>query len=474
MFRSDFLKVAGLSLMMLFIFQAFGNPSKNQNQPNILIMIGDDVTYNDLPLYGGKNIKTPNIDNFAAQGLAFNKAYLTMAMCAPCRAELYTGMYPARNGVCWNHCGARREIRSIVQYLGDLNYRIGLAGKVHVSPRTVYPFEMVEGLERKCAIPSADYNNAGLQEFMQRDKDQPFCLVVGLVVPHAPWTEGDPSHFNPKELKLPPYLADTDETRQDFAKYLAEIEVLDQHVGLTLQALEKSGQAENTLVIFTSEQGSQFPSCKWTSWNTGVHTAFVVRWPGQVKAGKRVDAIIQYADVLPTLIEVAGGRINANNFDGSSFLPVLRGKSERHRKYAYFMHNNIPEGPPYPIRAVTDGQYHYIRNLSPEELYIEKHVMGKMKWHEYWPSWVFNSTHDEHTYMVTKRYMKRPAEQLYNMDNDPNNMTNLANDPEMAEIKIKLSRKLDSWMQQQSDPGATLDTWEIYNAAKKGNHFKRK
>ena len=189
-------------------------------------------------------------------------------------------------------------------------------------------------------------------------------------------------------LNCPSIIADTKETRKEFANYLAEIEVLDYQVGSILKVLKEEGMSENTIVIFTSEQGAQFPFSKWTNYEMGVHTGFIVRWPKKVKENTRTDALIQYVDVLPTLIDAIGGNTNYN-FDGSSFLSILRGQKDSHRKYAYFMHNNIPEGPAYPIRSVTDGEYHYIRNLNSENLYIEKHLMTRMPLNKYWPSWVF-------------------------------------------------------------------------------------
>lgn len=441
-------------------------------RPNILIMIADDATYNDLTLYGGQNVQTANIDRLAEQGLVFNRAYLPMAMCNPCRTALYTGLHPVRNGSCWNHSAARPGTKSIVHYLEDLSYRVGLSGKKHVLPAESFQFEFVPGIQPSCVHPDPEFGVDGVREFIGRNKDEPFCLVTGLTEPHSPWTLGDYTHFDQETLKLPPFLADTPETREDFARYLAEIEVLDQKIGEILGVLEESGQADNTLVIFTSEQGSQFPGCKWTNWNTGVHTGFIVRWPGHMTPG-RTDAIIQYEDVVPTLIQAAGGNPETMGFDGVSFLSVLQDGAKDHREYSYFVHNNIPEGPPYPIRSVTDGTHHYIRNLTPDAIYIEKHLMGQNKWHQYWPTWVVDSTFNEHTRMLVNRYMHRPAEQLYHMDDDPFEMTNLADDPAHAEAKARLSTELDQWMKEQGDPGAEIDTEEQWQAAKDGRHFER-
>jgi N-sulfoglucosamine sulfohydrolase len=437
------------------------------DRPNFLIVIGDDATCSDLPLYGGRNVRTPRIDRLASQGMMFTHAYVGMSMCLPCRTEMYTGLYPMRSGACWNHSAARPGTKSIVHYLGELGYRVGIAGKVHVVPRDSFPFEMVDGFERDCVAPTADHECSGIRRFMARDPDQPFCLVVGLVVPHVVWTVGDPSHFDPAKLKLPPHFADTPQTREDFAKYLAEIEVLDQQVGDVLRTLDETGQAERTLVLFTSEQGAQFPGCKWTNWEQGLHTGLMVRWPGRVQPGSRTDALVQYADVLPTLLEAAGCDPAPMNLDGSSFLPVLLGKATEHRRYVYAMHNNIPEGPAYPIRSVRDRHHRYIRNLSPEATYIEKHVMAVAEHNPYWSTWVFATWSDPHAYAMVHRYMHRPAEELYRTSDDPFEMQNLAGDPQCAEVKARLAAELDRWMEQQGDPGAALDTQEAWTARRR-------
>ena len=438
--------------------------------------MADDCTHNDLPIYGGQNAATPNIDRLASDGLVFNRAYLASAMCQPCRAELYTGLYPMRNGCAWNHSASRPDVTSMPHHLKPLGYRVGLAGKVHVKPAKVFPFEKVGGFDPNCVRnPTKPHDMQHIRRFM--GGDDPFCLVVALVEPHVPWVMGDESKYDPKKLKLPPNIADTPRTREDFSRYLAEITYMDRQVGEILEVLEQSGQADNTIVLFTSEQGSQFPGCKWTNWDTGLHTALIARWPGKVARGQRTDALVQYADVLPTLVDAAGGKPSRDAFDGTSFLSVLLGRKSTHRKFVYGMHNNIPEGPAYPIRTISDGQFRYIRNLSPDEIYIEKHLMGwsgegKLN-NPYWATWIREAWTNPHTYDMVKRYMYRPAEQLYNTAKDPYEMINLIDDddPEISAVKARLSAELDRWMRAQGDPGAPQDTHEAIEAARRGKHM---
>lgn len=442
------------------------------DKPNVLIIMADDCTFNDLPLYGGENARTPNIDALASQGMTFNKAYLASAMCQPCRAELFSGRYPMNNGCAWNHSASRPQIESLPQMMGRDGYSVGIAGKIHVKPESAFPFRKVGGFDPSCVRdPTQAHDLSGIQRFIAGD--EPFCLVVALVEPHVPWVMGDASQYPPKSIKLPPTVADTPVTREAFSRYLAEISYMDGQVGEILETLEKSGKADDTIVLFTSEQGSQFPGNKWTNWNTGVHTALVARWPGKIDAGVRTDALVQYCDVVPTLLDLCEGETVAE-LDGISFAKVLTEGADGSRQYVYGMHNNLPEGPAYPIRSITDGEFHLIRNLSPEEIYIEKHLMGrrgdgKLN-NPYWATWTWNSQQDPATYNLVKRYMSRPAEEFYHTEKDPFELNNLAKDTSLTNRKAKLNEQLTLWMNEQGDPGVAQDTMESLSAARKGEH----
>ncbi|MEM9588477.1 MAG: sulfatase/phosphatase domain-containing protein, partial [Planctomycetota bacterium] len=252
---------------------------------------------------------------------------------------------------------------------------------------------------------------------------------------------------------------------------------MDDQVGQILETLSETRKQKQTLVLFTSEQGSQFPGCKWTNWNTGVHTALVARWPGLIEAGRRTDALVQYCDVVPTLLDVAGAADDQADLDGVSFRKVLHGADRSDRPYVYGMHNNVPEGPPYPIRSITDGRHHYITNLTPDQLFIEKHLMG---WkgngalnNPYWGTWVFGSQSSPPTYELIKRYMQRPAEQLYDVASDPYEMTDLSAEPSLQAKKQQLADQLAKWMEAEGDPGISQDTLKALEASRKGQHLYR-
>ncbi|MCW0484247.1 sulfatase family protein [Gaoshiqia sediminis] len=429
--------------------------AQQSKKPNVLFFIADDLARNELGCYGGENVKTPHIDRFAKEGVRFNRMFSSTTMCAPTRASIYTGLYPVHNGVYKNHGDTKPEVKSIVHYFQEMGYRVGLTGKTHFRPRSVYNFEMIEGFEPNCVKRTADYTFNGISGFMKRDDKQPFCLVVCSTLPHAPWTVGDPAQFEPEKLKLPPHFVDNAETREALCKYLAEVAALDQQFGDVLETLEKTGKEKETLVIFSGEQGPQFPGGKWTSWDYGQKSAFIIKSPEGYLNGKTTEAVVQYEDVLPTLIDYAGGKI-PKEMEGESFLPVLKGKKSGHRKWAYGVHNNVPEGTPYPIRSIRNDSYKLIVNLTPEASYFEKHLMNPNK-EGYWDTWVRDAKSNDVAKKWVDRYVTRPEIELYDTEKDPWELTNLASDQKMKPIIDRMKKELFNWMKQQGDTGKALD-----------------
>lgn len=437
-----------------------GKPAgASAERPNVLVIMADDLASNELSCYGGRNLVTRNIDRLAAEGLRFTRMYASEAICVPTRASLFTGLYPVRHGSYQNHKPvSRNNLKSIAHYLPAGGYRVGLAGKNHsTKPREVFPFEMVPGFEPNCVSPKDDYTLDGIRDFMSAGS-QPFCLFVMSINPHRPWTQGDPGEFNPDSIRLPRNLADTRKTREEFCKFLAEVRRLDNQVGDVLKTLEETGKAENTLVLFLGEQGPQFPGGKWTCWEPGTHSSMIARLPGVIRPNTVTGAIVQYEDILPTLLKLAEAPA-VKDIDGRSFLPVLSGKSATHRTYAYGIHNNIPEGNPYPIRSIQDTRYKLILNLMPDSAYYIKYSMNPAMTGNLWASWQQQAAQDTSARFLVNRVVHRPPVELYDLEADPWEMNNLALHPSPQQEKIiqQLRKQLERWMQQQGDPGAALD-----------------
>ncbi len=442
-------KVHTLSTVAFAIFLAASlGQAEVAKTPNILIVIADDLNKDSVGVYGNKDVKTPNIDRLASQGMRFNLAYTSTAMCAPTRQQMYTGLYPVRSGAYPNHSKVKPGTKSLVHYLKALGYRVGLSGKRHFGPPSSFPFEQV----------SQKVDAKAIREFVARDEKQPFCLLVTSNSPHVPWSAGDASQYDPGKLTIPPYWVDTPEMRESLTRYYAEITDLDREVGECMKILRETKQEDNTAMIFTTEQGAQYPGCKWTCYENGLNVGFIVRWPGQVKPGSVSDAMIHYVDVAPTLVEMAGGEA-IKGLDGRTFLGVLRGKTKRHNSVTYGVHTqmNAIGSPPtgYAVRSIRAGKWKYIMNLNHKVTF--KNALTQNDKENYWASWVRTAKTDPKAARLVKRYLNRPAEQLYDLSKDPHELNNLAGREKQAKVKARLKQQLQDWMTSQGDLGQATE-----------------
>jgi len=422
-------------------------------KPNVLIIMADDLDSKQLSCYGGENMQTPHIDGLASSGMRFTNMIASEAMCVPTRASLFTGLFPARHGAYQNHKPVYDGLKSICHYLGDLGYRVGLTGKNHVTkPREIFPFDIVPGFEPNCVSRTDEYFLDSVRQYITQP--EPYCLFVMSINPHTPWTVGDPSEFDPDKLVLPVNWADTRLTRQHFAKFLAEVRRLDDQVGDVMKLLEETGQLEHTIVIFLGEQGPQFPGGKWTLWDYGQRSSMIIRWPGVVKPGTVSEALVQYEDVVPTLVDIAGGKA-IDNLDGISFAHVLEDGSKGKRQYAFGIHNNIPAGTAYPMRSIRDHDYKFIWNLTPNADYFVRMMTPNGK--NLYSTWLNRAQHDPHAAAMVRRLTTRPEFELYDLKTDPDELNNLAHDPSSAALVSRYRSELERWMQQQGDTGAAMD-----------------
>lgn len=430
-------------------------PAAESARPNFLLIIADDLNGRDLGCTGSPDVKSPQIDRLASESMSLRRMFTPAPTCSPLRHALYTGLFPIRSGAYPNHTMAYDGTRSIFGHLRERGYRVGLQNKSHVAPAASFPYELIS--------PDAD-DVAAFRRFISRDAKQPWLAVFASSDPHSPWDRGPRDLYDPARITVPSYLHDNTVTRRNLAAYFAEISALDRQVGDCLAALDATGQRDNTVVIFLSEQGSSFPyGGKWSLYDTGIRGAAFVRWPGRIRGGSSSDALIQYVDVAPTLLEVAGvdpltidtGCPDADGkrgFDGKSFLPVLLGKTAAFREVIFAQHTTVGINgykQPYPIRAARDARYKYIRNLAPENTYD---IAGIHRG-EIIESWQADARNDPVLAARVAWLFKRPAEELYDLDADPLETRNLAGDPTLSAVRTKLGSALDAWMRQQGDKG---------------------
>ncbi len=455
--RREFLKMAAMGALASMGGVSFGAGKKTK--PNFVFIIADDCTFRDIGCYGGQAY-TPNIDKLASEGMRFTQCFQAAPMCSPTRHNIYTGLYPVKSGAYPNHTFAKDGTKSVVHYLRPLRYRLALSGKKHINPPDVFPFEY-----------SGKGNNPDfevLDKFMGECKDNrtPFCIFACSNEPHSPWNKGDASRYDAFKLKLPPYFVDTQETRENMTRYLAEITYYDGQVGQALALLDKHGLADNTLVIVVSEQGSSFPFGKWTCYDTGLQSAFIARWPGKIKPGTVNDALIEYVDVLPTYIEAAGGT-PPSALDGKSLLPVLLGKAKEHKEYVFGEMTTcgiINGSEHFGIRSIRSRRFKYVWNFTPETKFQNACTKSSI-----FKSWRDKAASNSDAADKVRRYEHRPAEELYDITEDQYEWNNLADDPKYAKVKAELRRRLLQWMKAMGDKGQQTEMEAFEHQAKSRN-----
>ncbi|MBT3481865.1 MAG: sulfatase [Opitutales bacterium] len=448
-----------LPLFTLFIAVTIAASSYAAERPNLVFIIADDCTYLDMGVYGGQ-AKTPTLENLAREGMQFSRCFQAAPMCSPTRHNIYTGIYPVKSGAWPNHTRVYPGTKSIAHYLGDAGYRVALSGKTHISPEESFPFEYSG--EFRAADPFKDDPFPTIEKLLTDSKEggTPFCLFACSSEPHTPYNKGDASVYDPAKLKLPPTFVDTANTRQEYAKYLAEITYFDAQCAALLKLLDKHELTQNSLVMVVSEQGSGFPFAKWTCFELGLTSGMIARWPGTIAAGSQSNALVEYVDVTPTFLDAAGLE-TPDTMDGRSFLPVLTGESAEHKKYTFGLQTTrgIGEGSEnFGVRSAGTKTHRYIRNLNHTETFKNFVTRPGGDKADFWMSWIEKAkAGDALALAMTQKYQHRPAEELYDVENDPHCLKNLIDNPEYAELKGDLSTQLDAWMISQGDKGAATE-----------------
>ena len=436
-----------------------------RTRPNIVLYISDDHGIDFVGCYGNGDVKTPNIDALAAEGTRLTRMFAASPTCAPSRSALYTGLYPARNGCMGNHTTCRPDITALPTYLKRLGYRVVLAYKAHTIPKEVFSFEHIEAGLPKDPAHRRIYRMEGLDtkaidtflaEHAGTRSNTPLCLIVADSSPHVVWEPN--KTFDPAQLSLPGFFIDTDLTRRALANYYQDITTMDKRVGAVRASLKKHGFEDNTLFIYTSDQGSEWPHSKWTLYDAGIHVPFLAVWPGVTTPGVLCDALISFIDVLPTFIDLAGGE-PPQGLDGKSFRAVLAGQEKSFRDAIYASHTRDGDMNIFPQRCVRDTRYKYILNLTPETTWTTHwtKVPGIPQSHkEVWDTWVEKARTDPHAARIVKLNERHPQEELYDTQTDPYELNNLAAQSEMEPTLLRMRQQLASWLTEQGETMPSL------------------
>lgn len=426
-------------------------------RPNIVVFLADDLSVKDTSPYGNTDLATPNMAALAKEGLTFDRAYVNSPSCAPSRAALLTGRYNVTNGVMFNHQRIKPEMKKWPAHFQSLGYEVVAIGKVshyghvqqlgfdHAAFFTYHEDVCVDEAVKWLSARKADENRSG----------KPLCIFVGTNWPHVPWPQA--TRFEPANMVLPAKNADTPRTREARTRYAAAVRRADTDLG-KVRAAAREHLTGDTLFVFTADHGSQFPFAKWNLYEAGLRTPLIVAWPGKIAADRRTNAMVSWLDLLPTLLDAAGAEVKtvAPDLDGRSFLPVLAGTADVAHDRVFATHSGDGNVNYYPSRSVRLGDIKYIRNLDPS-LEFHTHVDLKQADTGYFGSWTEAAKTDASIGKILDAYYRRPAEELYDLSIDPDELNNLAADATRAEDLAKARVALDEWMAAHGDKGIKTD-----------------
>ena len=455
------LGVLGTALSVMPGCSLLSLQAKSRRLPHIVMFLSDDHGIDFLGCYRNGDVRTPNIDALAKDGMLFANMFAASPTCAPSRSALWTGLYPAHNGCMANHTPCRSDITALPVYLRQLGYRVVLAHKFHAKPRKeVFNFEYIDAKLPRNPENQRKYRREGLNpkdvdkfltEHTKNQPNTPLCLIVADSSPHVTW---EPNKiYDPAKLRLPPFIVDTELTRTAMANYYQDITTMDKRVGQVRSMLRKHGLVDNTLLIYTSDQGSEWPHSKWTVYDAGINVPFIAVWPGRVKPGSVCDALMSFVDITPTFIDIAGGR-QPEGLDGKSFLDVLLGKTKSFRDCIYASHTGDGNMNVFPQRCIRDARYKYILNLHSERTWTTHFtkVPDIPESHkQVWDTWVEKAKADPEAAKIVDINENHPQEELYDTHADPYELNNTANKPEMRLVLLKLRERLREWLASQAE-----------------------
>jgi len=456
-------------------------------QKNVVLFVVDDQGF-QAGCFGNGVIKTPGIDRLAARGTLFTEGYCTTASCSASRSVLMTGLHNHATGHYghahgYNHFSTYESVRSLPILLAEAGYRTCSIGKYHLAPEHVYHFETYanDGIQgSRNAVRMA----ANAKKWISESENRPFFLYFCTSDPHRGGGPDGFSNFNdnpkrypgitpvrydPADVVVPSWLPDSPECRKELAEYYQSISRLDQGLSALLDALDETGHTDDTLIIFLSDNGPPFPGAKTNLYQPGANLPLIVSHPSQSRRGIRTDARVCWADVTPTILDYCdvtpkpappvrpaenyGGRRNRGKpseytLHGRSFLDVLENEHPDGRDEIYASHTFHEITMYYPMRMILSGRYKYVLNLAHQLPYPFASDLHRS------PTWQGTLKRRDELYgkRTVYAYINRQRDELYDLEADPDELRNLANDAAHQETLKTLQQKLKSWQRHTKDP----------------------
>jgi arylsulfatase A-like enzyme len=435
-------------------------------RPNVLLLLADNWAWPHASIYRDPVIKTPTFDRIGKEGVVFTHAFAPNPSCSPSRSLLLSGQEAHRLGEAGNLYGNMSpDTPTYTGLLEKAGYFVGFSTK-----------GWGPGSPEKAGWP---HNPAGrsFEDFTAflkaKPADQPFCYWFGSHDPHVPWDRGQKlkKSMDPARVKVPAHLPDRAVVRDDILNYYCEVQQFDADCGEMLATLAARGELDNTIVVMTSDNGWQIPRGLGNCYDLGVRIPLAMRWPARIKGGEVRDDYVSFGDLAPTFLEAAGlapvPRMTAASLFSSTRRDYMFLERERHA--------NVRKGNlSYPVRGIRTPDYLYLRNFEPD-----RWPAGDPEF--YWSVGPYGDVDDSPTKQMLMKdkpepyfdlcFGKRPAEELYVLKSDPDQINNVAARPEFAKIKNELAARVHEWMKATQDPRATnphTDFWDRapYSGAK--------
>jgi arylsulfatase A-like enzyme len=434
-------------------------------RPNIVFILSDDHSYPHLGCYGYE-IRTPAFDRFAKEGMRFDNMYTAAPQCVPSRAAYMTGRSPVAVRMGRFSSPLPPEVKTLPEHLRANGYFTGvcrrnfhLDGPGNPGPVTKRIFDehemrtwdnRVDFLNRNA--PRAQTVRIVNEFFDKVPQGKPFFLWANFNDPHYPWdSKAIPDPHIPDKLELPAHLPDLPGMRADLAKYCDEIARADDEFASILGVLEKRGLSRNTIVVFAGDNGMAFPHGKGSLYDPGLHVPMLIRWPGVVRPGSVTAELVSGEDVSPTLLEAAGFA-PPKEMSGRSFLRLLKGETYEHRKYIFgarLPHGNsrfteATKSSTFDLsRCVRSKRWKLIYNCTPQMEYQPVDSARDPGWVETVAAYKAGKLPAP---LVKAYFTSRPVIELYDLEADPSELTNLVGRPEHAVIEQELKQALQEKM----------------------------
>jgi N-sulfoglucosamine sulfohydrolase len=404
--------------------------------PNLVFIISDDHSYPDLGVLG-KPVTTPNLDKLAREGMRFENCFVSSAQCSPNRSSILTGCTPHTTATSRLHTPMPDHETSVIDLLKDAGYFAGAFRKVHQGPS----FDKRWDFYGNAQVPFSKFFDA-------LPAGKPFYLHMGFTDPHRVYKRGKyPVMHDPKKVVVPGFLPDTPEIRDDIADYYNAISRMDSDAGQVLQLLKDRNLLDNTLIIFTGDNGMPFPGAKGTCYEPGIRVPLLAWWSGKVAPGTSKKELIAHVDLPATWLDAAGIPV-PKKMQGRSFLPLLTGQGSYTPRDAVYSERNWHDNYD-PIRSVRTRTHKLIFNAQPNMPY---RPIADLRDSPTWASYVAGARAGK----LSPEHMRlqqpiRSVIEMYDLEKDPNEFNNLAFDPAHSTLRAELQKKLSDWMHDTSD-----------------------